>query len=513
MKRSKMILLLLLISAHFWSAAQPPHDEPCGALLVPVVQSSDPCTPAITSTGGVTYNNLAFPSAPCGTNSFPDVWYKFVATTDQSYMYTDIANGNGGNAFYIYSASVCNGALTYFTCGSTLENTPVFLSGLVPGTTYYIRICINAAFVVDFGLCVYTGYPAATSRIGINTLNPQLPLDVAGNANFRNKIGITEPNPQFPITFASALGDKVSFYGNTAGAAHYGIGIQGSLLQIHADAAAANIAFGYGSSASFTERARIINAGEYGMSLKGRLQISTGTNSAGVWLTNTANNANAAFVGMAADNLVGFYGGNGANFGLTMNTATGNVGIGINGLSAARPLSFPASLGEKILLYPGAIGEVGIGVYGGELRLHCDIPGGKVSFGTQDNSGVFTENAKAERNGAYAFSIFGSLWVNGTTYSSDERFKQNITSISSPLEKLLQLKGVEYEMRTTEFPKNYFQPGRQIGLLAQNVEKVIPEAVNEKDGYKGVDYARLVPLLIEAIKEMQKEIDELKNKK
>ena len=53
-------------------------------------------------------------------------------------------------------------------------------------------------------------------------------------------------------------------------------------------------------------------------------------------------------------------------------------------------------------------------------------------------------------------------------------------------------------------------PGRQIGLLAQNVEKIIPEAVNEKGGHKGVDYARLVPLLIEAIKEQQKEIDELK---
>ena len=42
-------------------------------------------------------------------------------------------------------------------------------------------------------------------------------------------------------------------------------------------------------------------------------------------------------------------------------------------------------------------------------------------------------------------------------------------------------------MKTTEFSKLHFQPGRQMGLLAQNVEKIIPEAVNEKDGYKGVD--------------------------
>ncbi|MFN8253388.1 MAG: tail fiber domain-containing protein [Ferruginibacter sp.] len=192
---------------------------------------------------------------------------------------------------------------------------------------------------------------------------------------------------------------------------------------------------------------------------------------------------------------------------LTVSSA-GNIGIG--NTNPARPLSFPAALGEKIVLYPGAVGEVGLGVYGGELRLHCDIPGGKVSFGTQDNAGNFTEAAKAQINGAYAFSIFGSLWANGTTYASDERFKQNITSITAPLQKLLQINGVEYEMKTTAFEKNHFQPGRQIGLLAQNVEKIIPEAVNELDGYKGVDYARLVPLLIESVKEQQQQIETLK---
>jgi hypothetical protein len=182
----------------------------------------------------------------------------------------------------------------------------------------------------------------------------------------------------------------------------------------------------------------------------------------------------------------------------------GNVGIGTN--NPVKPLSFPALLGEKILLYPGGAGEVGIGVYGNELRLHADNPGAKVSFGTQDNAGVFTENALAQRNGAYAFSILGSLWVNGTTYASDERFKQNISAIETPLKKLMQLKGVEYEMKTDEFQKNYFTTGRQMGLIAQDVEKIIPEAVNEKDGYKGVDYARLVPLLIEGIKEQQRQI-------
>ena len=255
-------------------------------------------------------------------------------------------------------------------------------------------------------------------------------------------VGIGTTTPGFPLNFANTLGDKISLYGN--GGAHYGFSVLSGLLQIHSDAAAADIVFGYGSSNSFTENMRI----------------------------------------------------------------KGNGKVGIGTMDPIRPLSFPAALGEKILLYPGNVGEVGIGVYGNELRLHADNPGAKVSFGTQDNAGNFSENALAQRNGAYAFSILGSLWVNGTTYASDERFKQNITAIKSPLQKLLQLNGVEYEMKTTAFAKYHFMPGRQMGLIAQNVEKIVPEAVNEKDGYKGVDYARLVPLLIESIKEQNKKMED-----
>ena len=336
----------------------------------------------------------------------------------------------------------------------------------------------------------------------------------SGNNIFNNNtanVGIGTSTPNSPISFANTVGNKISLWGSSS-TSNYGLGVQSGLLQLYTDAPAANIAFGSGSSSSFTEIARIINSGEYGMSLKGRLQLTTGTQSSGLWMTNIANTQNVTFMGMAADNLTGFYSPGGAGWGLTMNTSNANVGIGLNGGNPTKPLSFPASLGEKILLYPGGVGEVGIGVYGGELRLHCDIPGGKVSFGTQDNAGNFDQTALAQRNGVFAFSVLGSLWVNGTTYASDERFKQNITSISSPLEKLLQINGVEYEMKTTEFAKNNFQPGRQMGLLAQNVEKIVPEAVNEKDGYKGVDYARLVPLLIESIKELKREIEELKAK-
>lgn len=188
----------------------------------------------------------------------------------------------------------------------------------------------------------------------------------------------------------------------------------------------------------------------------------------------------------------------------------GNVGIGNS--TPQVPLQFANTFGTKISLYQGTYGHVGLGIYGGELRLQNDIPNGKVSLGVIETTGAYTELAQAQRNGAIAFTVQGSVWANGTTYASDERFKLNITDISSPLQKLLQIEGVEYEMNTKQFPQYHFTPGRQIGLLAQNVETVIPEAVNEKDGYKGVDYARLVPLLIESIKALKKENDDQKKR-
>ncbi len=83
--------------------------------------------------------------------------------------------------------------------------------------------------------------------------------------NSSNFVGIGQPNPGFPLNFASTLGDKISLYGNTG--SHYGFGVQGSLLQIHTDNAAADVAFGYGSSGSFTETMRIRGNGNVGIGI------------------------------------------------------------------------------------------------------------------------------------------------------------------------------------------------------------------------------------------------------
>ena len=89
---------------------------------------------------------------------------------------------------------------------------------------------------------------------------------------------------------------------------------------------------------------------------------------------------------------------------------------------------------------------------------------------------------------------------------SDRRWKKNIEPLGSCLEKVSDLQGVSYEWDMEAHPDSGFTPGRQIGLVAQDVEKVVPELVSEdKDGYKSVSYAKLTAVLVEAVKELKAE--------
>jgi len=96
---------------------------------------------------------------------------------------------------------------------------------------------------------------------------------------------------------------------------------------------------------------------------------------------------------------------------------------------------------------------------------------------------------------------------------SDARYKKNVDSIDGALEVICKLQGVRFDWRTDEFPDKHFSDRRQVGLLAQEVRKVVPEIVSQgTDGYYSVDYSRLAPILIEAIKEQQKTIESLQRK-
>ncbi|MCD6446660.1 MAG: tail fiber domain-containing protein, partial [Candidatus Marinimicrobia bacterium] len=113
-----------------------------------------------------------------------------------------------------------------------------------------------------------------------------------------------------------------------------------------------------------------------------------------------------------------------------------------------------------------------------------------------------------DRTGALANAeliVVGQAGGNGAWINiSDKKFKTNIKRINNPLKKTLQLKGVYFNWKDPE----KYEPGRQIGFIAQDVNKVLPEVVRTDGKNYGIQYASVTALLVEAIKEQQKEIKE-----
>jgi hypothetical protein len=99
------------------------------------------------------------------------------------------------------------------------------------------------------------------------------------------------------------------------------------------------------------------------------------------------------------------------------------------------------------------------------------------------------------------------------TCSSDERFKRDITPFGAALDRVAALRPVNYFWRQEAFPEKGFGPEQTYGLVAQEVEAVLPELVTtDADGYRQVDYAKLPLLAIQAIKELKERTEMLERR-
>ena len=114
-----------------------------------------------------------------------------------------------------------------------------------------------------------------------------------------------------------------------------------------------------------------------------------------------------------------------------------------------------------------------------------------------------------------AVSASGDIVADGDIIAynaSDRNLKDNIQVIKGSLDKLGGIRGVEFDWNDNS-PGWAQERGHDVGVVAQEIQKVLPEIVTErKNGYLGVDYKRIVPLLIESIKELKEEVEELKKK-
>lgn len=148
------------------------------------------------------------------------------------------------------------------------------------------------------------------------------------------------------------------------------------------------------------------------------------------------------------------------------------------------------------IFHPGT-GSMAFGIWGNEIMRINNNGAGIFSAGP--NSGmVFTVNGSG--------LVTGNWWV-----LSDQQFKKNIKTIENSINKLSQIRGVTYEYKTEENKDRRFESGPQLGFIAQELKMVFPEAVKETDnGVLTVNYQAIIPVLVEALKEQQKQIEELK---
>ena len=140
----------------------------------------------------------------------------------------------------------------------------------------------------------------------------------------------------------------------------------------------------------------------------------------------------------------------------------------------------------------------------GHLNVNGDLDvEGFIHAGPQSAATVFGNNTWLPIGAI----VTNSYMVRSSTYTpSDKKFKKNIKPIKNSLNKILSLEGKTYEWKDKNKGK-----GIHYGLIAQELEGIIPELV-KGDEQKFVNYEGIIPVLIEAIKEQQKQIDDLKEK-
>jgi hypothetical protein len=142
-----------------------------------------------------------------------------------------------------------------------------------------------------------------------------------------------------------------------------------------------------------------------------------------------------------------------------------------------------------------------------------------------DDSANIIITGSIQHRGSYGLGVAASATLGRFEASndvvafstSDKRLKDNITPIENALDKVSQIQGIEFDWKSLSDEEKrsiHGNEGHDIGVIAQEVEKILPEVVTTRDnGYKAVKYEKIIPLLVEAIKELKSEIEELKRGK
>ena len=214
-------------------------------------------------------------------------------------------------------------------------------------------------------------------------------------------------------------------------------------------------------------------------------------------------------------------------------THAADTGLTCNGTFAATTVTADGGLkadnitidGTEIDLSSGDLtldvaGDIILDADGGDIKLQDDgtafanlsIDSGGLTIVTTAGDADFKVNGVDGSSNITAMTLDMSAagaatFNNDVTAFSDKRLKTDISNIENGLDKVMRMQGVHYKRNDVENAKP------QIGVLAQDMEAIVPEVVLTADDEmqtKSVDYGKLVSVLIEAVKELKAEINELK---
>jgi len=432
----------------------------------------------------------------------------------------------GGGTLVAGNFSTINwGAGTYFV------KTEVDPTG---GTVYSI---VGTAQLLSVPYALYAATSGSGAPQNLSFSGTDLSISGGNTVNLSTLVNHADAEPTNEIQSLSISGNDLTISGgntvtlpsgggaNTLGQA-YNQGGAGAGRSITTDAGAVQINNAASNTIGLEVNSAVNNstavlANVSGIGVGFRVESTSPSNSFAAMQANT-NSSSATNSAILGNNSGGGYGvagqipasasGGAAVFGNNLRTGGGSgvSGIGFNGVVGQGQYAEGFGVyGVNNSPASGAGTSLGIGTYG----LGFNGIYGQTTNTSMGWAGYFTADIGVEGAG---YAIGG--WIN----ASDARLKTNITPIASALERIMKVEGLHYTITVKTHNANgeVTQIARQqYGVLAQELEKYFPEMVQEKaifsnmgdqTLYKTVEYTQLIPVLIEAIKELKAEVDALK---
>ena len=387
-------------------------------------------------------------------------------------------------------------------------------NGITSGMWYNKADNTEAAFVGMFNDSIYGYYGTNFWQIGMDVKNGML--------------GIGNLAPKAPLSFSNTIGNKIALWGDPA-VGHYGIGIQGSLLQLYTSDINADVVFGYGKSSGFNETMRIKGNGKVGiggvsptnyqlhvlgwpndklLQLENTDILDAGINNSIMFQTGGQYTAAVKTIGEStnAASLVFYTGTSGAETGLTRRMTianSGNIGIGtfvptslfhvenLTGTTEDRLLSYfynrnglngPYSSAEFGNYKAGAVSQT-TGVRGDASGavINRGITGFAQATNGQTAYGVYGGIFQINGGTAYAGYFQGNLAYTGSLINaSDATLKTNIQPLENALTSLNKIQIKQYQFTDESNKILNTTPGLHIGVLAQQLQEVFPTLVTKQ---------------------------------